>query len=189
MTVASAPSRSNALDRLGGARRAIRRERELRRQIFRPPPKLTVSEWADRHRYLSGLSSAEEGRWRTSRAPYQRGIMDAISEPTVQVVIWVAPSQCGKSEILLNGMGYFIDQDPSPMLMVQPTIEMARDFSEDRVSEGLIKSSPRVRRRVRASTGRRDPGNKILRKTFPGGHLTPVGANSATGLASRPRRK
>src|SRR3954467_11322824 len=106
------PSKASALDRLGGPRRFLRRERELRRQIFRPPPKLTVSEWADRYRYLSGLSSAEEGRWRTSRAPFQRGIMDAISDHTVQTVVWVAPSQCGKSEILLNAMGYYIDQDP-----------------------------------------------------------------------------
>lgn len=173
---------------LAGARLALRRERALRKQIFRPPPKLTISEWADRHRYLSGLSSAEEGRWRTSRAPYQRGIMDVISDLRVQRVIWIAPSQCGKSELLLNTIGFFIDQDPSPMLMIQPTIEMARDFSEDRVKAGLIETSPRVRTKVTAQSGRRDPGNKMLRKTYPGGHLTLVGANSASGLASRPIR-
>jgi phage terminase large subunit GpA-like protein len=190
ITAAPAPiaALANALDGLGGGRRFLRRERELRRQIFRPPPKLTISEWADKYRYLSGMSSSEEGRWRTSRAPFQRGIMDAISDPTVQRVCWMAPSQVGKSETLLNTMGYYIDQDPSPMLMVQPSIELARDFSEDRVKGGLIDTSPRVRRRVQSPTGRRDPGNKMLRKKFPGGHLTLVGANSATGLASRPIR-
>jgi phage terminase large subunit GpA-like protein len=187
-TIAPQPQTTSAIDHLGGARLAIQREHELRRQIFRPPPKLTVSEWADRHRYLSGLSSAEEGRWRTSRAPFQRGIMDAISDPVHQTVIWVAPSQVGKSEILLNTIGYFIDQDPSPMLMVRPSIEDARDFSEDRIKAGLIETSPRVRARVAPATGRREAGNKMLRKKFPGGHLTLVGANSATGLANRPIR-
>ncbi len=189
MTAVAAPApRANALDRLRGARRAIVRERELRAQIFRPPPKLTISEWADRHRYLSGLSSAEEGRWRTSRAPFQRGIMDAISDPLVQDVLWVAPSQVGKSEVLLNTIGFFVDQDPSPMLMVRPNIEDARDFSEDRVKAGLIDTSPRVRARIAPASGRREAGNKMLRKVFPGGHLTLVGANSPTGLSNRPIR-
>lgn len=176
-----------ALARLTGSRRALRREKELRRQIFRPPPKLTVSQWADRHRYLTGEASAEGGRWRTDRAPYQRGIMDAISDPLVQRIAWMAPSQVGKSEILLNTIGYFIDQDPSPMLMVRPTIDDARDFSEDRIKT-LFDASPRLKAKVQAPSGRRDSGNKMLRKAFPGGHLTLVGANSPTGLASRPIR-
>ncbi len=186
--IAATPARASALDGLRGGRRAIRRERELRRQIFRPPPKLTMSEWSDQHRYLSPLSSAEAGRWRTARAPFQRGIMDTMSDPTVREVIWLAPSQIGKSELLLNGVGFFIDQDPSPMLMVRPSIEDARDFSEDRVKAGLIETSPRIKKLVRKSTGRREAGNKMLRKTFPGGHLTLVGCNSPTGLANRPVR-
>lgn len=176
-----------ALARLTGSRRALRREKELRRQIFRPPPKLTVSQWADQHRYLTGEASAEGGRWRTDRAPYQRGIMDAISDPTVQRVAWMAPSQVGKSEILLNTIGFFIDQDPSPMLMVRPSIDDARDFSEDRIRP-LLDASPRLKAKVEQPTGRREAGNKMLRKAFPGGHLTLVGANSPTGLASRPIR-
>ena len=42
------------------------------------PPKLTVSQWADRERHLSPEASAEPGRWNTARAEYQRGIMDAV---------------------------------------------------------------------------------------------------------------
>lgn len=185
-TTVHAP-RASALDLLRGQFRFMERDRALRQQIFRPPPKLTVSEWADRYRYLSGLASAEEGRWRTSRAPYQRGIMDAISDPTVQRVCFMAPSQVGKSEILLNTIGFYIDQDPSPMLMVRPSIEDARDFSEDRIKT-MIAGSPALARRVQRPSGRREAGNKMLRKMFPGGHLTLVGANSATGLANRPIR-
>jgi phage terminase large subunit GpA-like protein len=48
---------------------------------LKPPPKLTVSQWADRYRELSSESSAEAGKWSTSRAEYQRGMMDAVSDP------------------------------------------------------------------------------------------------------------
>ena len=46
---------------------------------MRPNPDLTVSQWADRHRMLSGRASAEPGRYRTARTPYMRDIMDALS--------------------------------------------------------------------------------------------------------------
>jgi phage terminase large subunit GpA-like protein len=46
---------------------------------IRPDPGLTVSEWADRHRWLSSRASAEPGRYRTARTPYMREIMDRLS--------------------------------------------------------------------------------------------------------------
>ena len=42
---------------------------------LRPPPPLTVSQWADKYRVLSAESSAEPGRWHTEKAPYQRAII------------------------------------------------------------------------------------------------------------------
>ena len=35
-----------------------------------PPPLLTVSEWADKYRMLSGVATSESGQWHTSRTPY-----------------------------------------------------------------------------------------------------------------------
>ncbi len=72
-----------------------------------PPPKLTISEWADRYRRLSSESSAEPGRWMTRRAEYQRGIMDAISQPGVERVVLMTSAQVGKTEIV-NNIGGFI---------------------------------------------------------------------------------
>src|SRR5688572_2154094 len=83
--------------------------------ILRPPPKLKVSEWADRERRLSPESSAERGQWRTDRAPYQRGIMDAVTDPAIREVWVMKSAQIGWTEICLNVLGYFVDQDPSPM--------------------------------------------------------------------------
>lgn len=178
---------SLAVDALTGAAGTRVVERQLRRRIFRPPPRWTISQRADRRRFLGQESSAEPGRWRTSRAPFQREIMDTVGDPHVHEMLWIAPSQCGKSEVLLNVIGHYIDLDPSPMLMVRPSIDDARDFSEDRIKT-MIDLSPSLRRCVRSPTGRREAGNKMLRKVFPGGHLTLVGANSPTGLANRPIR-
>ncbi len=71
-----------------------------------PPPKLTISEWADRYRRLSSESSAEPGQWMTRRAEYQRGIMNAISEPGVERVVLMTSAQVGKTEIVNNVVGF-----------------------------------------------------------------------------------
>ena len=154
---------------------------------LKPPKKLTISEWADAHRRLDSQSSAEAGRWYTSRAEYQRGMMDACSDPANVEVVIKAGAQLGKSEALLNIIGYHIDNDPSPILCLQPTLEMAQAFSKDRVTAGLLKSTPILREKVKDARSR-DSGNTTLHKSFAGGALTMVGANSPSGLASRPIR-
>lgn len=151
-----------------------------------PPPKLKVSEWADSYRKLSKESSAEAGQWRTDRAPYQREIMDAVNDPNAEAVIVMSSSQVGKSEILNNIIGYYIDYDPSPMLLMQPTLEMAQSYSKDRLAP-MIRDTPELAKKVGDSRSR-DGDNTMLHKKFPGGHITLVGANSPAGLASRPIR-
>lgn len=64
-----------------------------RRELFRPPPDLALSAWADEHFYLSPESSAEPGRWKT--LPYQREVMDAISDPKVERVSWMKSARVG----------------------------------------------------------------------------------------------
>ena len=154
---------------------------------LKPPKKLTISEWADANRRLDSQSSAEAGRWYTSRAEYQRGMMDACSDPDNTEVVIKAGAQLGKSEALLNIIGYHIDNDPSPILFLQPTVEMAQSFSKDRVTSGLLKSTPCLKGKV-SDPRSRDSGNTTLHKTFVGGSLSMVGANSPSGLASRPIR-
>ncbi|MED3732542.1 phage terminase large subunit family protein [Geobacillus stearothermophilus] len=155
-------------------------------QVVAPPPELTVSEWADLYRRLSSESSAEPGQWRTDRAPYQREIMDAINDPAVETVVVMTSAQVGKTEILLNIIGYHIDYDPAPIMVMQPTLQMAQAFSKDRLAP-MLRDTPALRGKV-ADARSRDSGNTVLHKTFPGGHITMVGANSPSGLASRPIR-
>lgn len=162
---------------------------ELARYVFsafRPPERLTVSEWADKYRILASESSAEPGKWRTNRAPYQREIMNAFTQPGVWEIVVMASSQSGKTEAINNMVGYAIDTDPGPMLYVQPTEKTAEDYSKRRIAP-MIASTPRLRDKVFRARSR-DSANTITMKTFPGGSLAIVGANSPADLASKPVR-
>ena len=167
----------------------LQKIRGIIRQAFncwKCPPKLTISEWADLYRYLSPEASAEPGKYKTSRAEYQRGIMDAFSDPQVTRIVVMSSAQVGKTEILNNIVGYYIDQDPSTILNLQPTLEMAQTWSKDRLAP-MVRDNPCLTKKVKSSKSK-DSDNTILHKLFPGGHITMVGANSPAGLASRPIR-
>ncbi|MDO6355292.1 phage terminase large subunit family protein [Caloramator sp. CAR-1] len=151
-----------------------------------PPPRLKISEWADKNRRLSSETSAEPGPWRTDRAPYQREIMDSLNDSKIEKVVVMSSSQVGKSEMINNIIGYYIDIDPGPMLLIQPTLEMAQDYSKRRIST-MIRDTECLRNKVSDSKSR-DLNNTILMKVFPGGFLAIGGANSPAGLASRPVR-
>lgn len=112
--------------------------------------------------------------------------MDAVSEPGVDRIVLMTSAQCGKTEILGNIVGFHISHDPAPILVLQPTLDMAETWSKDRLSP-MLRDTPALRERV-ADPRARDSGNTILHKRFNGGHLTAVGANSAASLASRPIR-
>jgi phage terminase large subunit GpA-like protein len=176
MTQLNPAIRAGALERFGAAMKQLE-----------PPPRLSVAEWADLERRLDSQTSAEPGRWITSRAEYQRGIMDACSDPAVREVVLMSAAQLGKSEILLNTIGFYMAYDSCPMLMLQPTVDMAQAFSKDRVTNGLLRSTPALRGKVKDSKAK-DANNTTLHKIFPGGSLSLVGANSPSSLASRPIR-
>lgn len=151
--------------------------------VLKPPPELTLSEWADRYRMLSAENSANPGRWHTDKAPYQREIMDAIGDPHTRKVVIMSAAQIGKTAMLMNMLGYYMHYFPAPVLVIEPTLEMAQTFSKDFFAP-MLRDTPVLRDLV--DTKSRYSGNTILKKNFPGGHVTIVGANSAAGLAMRP---
>lgn len=152
---------------------------------LQPDPDLTLDQWADEYRVLSSVSSAEAGRWRTDRTPYLREIMRELSpsSPT-QRIVFMKSSQVGGSECGFNWLGYIIHLTPAPAMMVQPTEDLAKKISKQRI-EPMIDETPVLRERV-AQARERDSGNTILVKEFRGGMLALVGANSAVGLRSMP---
>lgn len=112
--------------------------------------------------------------------------MDALSDPMIETVVMMSSAQVGKTEILNNAIGFFISQDPSPMLVVQPTLDMAQTWSKDRLAP-MLRDTPILAGLVKDPRSR-DSGNTTLHKIFAGGHVTACGANSPSSLASRPVR-
>lgn len=155
-------------------------------KILSPPPKLTVSEWADMYRKLSSESSAEAGQWRTERTPYMKEIMDSVNDPLIETIIIMSSAQVGKTELLNNIIGYFIDYDPSPIMLLMPTLDLAQSYSKKRLAP-MLRDTPVLRGKVKDARSR-DSDNTLLEKGFPGGYIAIVGANSPTGLSSRPIR-
>lgn len=167
--------------------RVVREEaRTIVKERFRPAPKLTVSQWADRFRVLSPEASFRSGPFSTDDAPYQREPMDTMGDRKVPSLVIMWASQLGKTEMLNNFVGFRIDQDPGPMLVLQPTLEMAEAWSKDRLAP-MLRDTLRLRGKV-AESKSRDSANTLAHKQFLGGHITIVGANSPAGLASRPIR-
>lgn len=160
-------------------------------RAFKPRSKLTGSQWADLYRYVAPGTSPEPGEWRTSRVPYLREPMDAMTDRRTETVVLMWSSQLGKSEALLNVLGYYVDQDPSPQLMLQPTLEAAESFSKERIDPTFRYSPGLCDKLEEGKDGRgtsRKSSTTIRMKHYPGGYLALVGANSPSGLASRPIR-
>ena len=184
-TTSPKPRSKNAADNVAGSDVALAVERELRAVLFAPPPRLTVSQWADRYRVLTSEASATIGQW--TSLPFQREMMDVIHDPAIDRVVAMMPSQVsGKTEVLLNIVGYLVDLEPSPILGVQPSIEMCNDFSKDRLAP-MFRHSSRLRGKL-IESGRRETNNTLRHKAGPGWHVTLVGSNSPSGLSSRPIR-
>jgi phage terminase large subunit GpA-like protein len=160
---------------------------EAWREGLTPDPLLTVSEWADQYRVLSGKSASEPGKWRTNRTPYLKEIMDCLSPTSpIERVVFMKGAQVGGTECGNNWIGYVIHLAPGPMMAVAPTVEMAKRNSKQRI-DPLIEESPTLSGLI-APARARDSGNTILGKEFRGGVLVMTGANSAVGLRSMPVR-
>jgi len=151
-----------------------------------PPERLTVSAWAAKNIVLERGTTPDPGEWDNGRAPYQAGMMNAVCDPAVEDVVMMTSAQVGKTSLILNILGYFIDQDPCPMLMVLPTVELGEVWSKDRLAP-MLRASPTLRKKVRAVRSR-DSDNTIMHKRYAGGALAVVGANAASGLSMRPVR-
>lgn len=153
---------------------------------MKPPDIRTVAEWADKNRRLTSESSAEIGKWRTSRTPYMLDILNSFTDPKVEHIVVVASSQVGKSEVENNIVGYIIDQDPGPILFVQPTVDDAKKYSEMRIAP-MIRETKCLKKKV-ADPKTRDGANTKRQKAFPGGVLVLAGSNVPHDLCSMPIR-
>lgn len=148
-------------------------------KILKPVKELTIQEWADRYRILPKEGAAESGRWQTSRTPYMIEIFNSLTNIETESITMMTGAQLGKTELILNILGRYIHIEPCPILLVQPTVEAARSFSQDRVGP-MIRDTKVLRDKITS--------DNVQEKRFLGGYVVLVGANSPAGLASRPIR-
>lgn len=164
---------------------AVEVVRRVSREALQPERNLRLSEWAEEFRLLPSKTSSEPGPWRNARTPYLVEPMDCLSSGSqVEEVVLMFGTQTGKTETGNNWQGYVIDQAPAPMMVIQPTLNLAKRYSKHRVSS-MIEEMPRLRAKV-AEKRSRDSANTTLMKDFPGGLLVIAGANSAADLRSMP---
>lgn len=154
---------------------------------LKPEPLMNISEWADKYRILSQKASAEPGKWRTSRTPYLKEIMDCLSPYSgIEKVVFMKGAQVGGTEVGNNFLGYIVHLSPGPIMMVMPTVDGAKRTSKTRI-DPMFAAIPEINGLI--STRRsKDASNTTLMKEFQGGVLVLTGANSAIGLRSMPVR-
>ena len=146
-------------------------------------PEMTVSEWADERRILAGEGSVEPGKFRTSRTPYLKEIMDSLSPSSpVREVKVMKGTQLGFSEAGNNLIGFIIDIAPGPTAMYMPTEDKAKEHAEFKLNPS-INATPVLREKVVNVKGK-DAKNTILMKKFKGGFLLLSTAASAAALSS-----
>lgn len=155
---------------------------EIRRSVFanfRPPPRLRLSEWMAREIRLPASTTALPGAVRMWK--YQRDIADAIGDPTIERVSLVKPVRVGFTMTLVGAIGSFVHNDPSPILVLQPTEADARDFVVSDL-EPTFEASPALNGALRESRDEGEDRNTLLSRRFPGGSLKIVAAKSPRNL-------
>ena len=150
-----------------------------------------VWEWADRSCWLTSRTSNEVGRYSSLRTPYIREPLEALSPRVrdengnwktseIETVVLMKGAQLGGTLGLLYWLGYNIDVEPGPFLVVFPTLELARKWSKVKLQE-VLTMVPKLNRIV-TNAKEKEFGNEVLAKYFPGGFLAMVGANSPAGF-------
>ena len=147
-------------------------------RFLKPPENITVTQWADKYRILDAKTSAMPGPWRTEHTPYLQGIMDEFNNYETEEIVYVKPTQVGGTECLQNMVGYIIQQDPAPTMIVYPTDKLAESISENRL-QPMIKAAPGLRSKFLENNSLK------LELQFDGMYLSLAGSNSPSSLASK----
>ncbi len=153
------------------------------RLAFRPPPKMTVTEWADERRILPTGYSRMPGQWSTDVTPYLAGPMNAYGNIHIRHIVLCFGTQLGKSEVIFNILLYIIDLDPYATLFVYPREEDAKSIGRGRLRQTMLASKS-----IRDKIPRSKEQFQIMEMHFPQMPLYMVGANSAAALAQKPCR-
>ncbi len=169
---------------LQGTPEKMERVLQLFREAITPPRKMDLDEWADNFRMLPRETSSEYGRWKTSRFPFLRKIMKALSPSSrAREVTAIKGAQLGFTEVAINWILYGAHQNPGPMMYVQKTDDAAKDFATQKL-EPSIAACPELDR-IMGAQKPKSLSNEVTNKGFPGGFVVLGGSNSGAFLRSK----
>lgn len=115
------------------------------RSVWDPPEDLTVTEWAEKYRWISRKTGRLAGRFRVDPLfSYCREVMDSLSDPRVRQVTLQWATQMGKTTVIENWLGWQVDQSPAPAMLVFPTETLLKRFVE-RSLDPTFEESPKLR--------------------------------------------
>lgn len=154
-----------------------------------PQLALTVAMWAAQYRVVSQERVADPslaGSWKNDKTPYLVEIMNAVTDSSVNEIVFKKSAQVGGTEVLNNIIGYFIHIDPATILYVAENEGKARAWSTECFAP-MLRDTP-VLAEIMHVARQRDSSNQIESKAFRGGHFALAWATSPATLSSRPRR-
>lgn len=144
------------------------------------PLKLTVSQWADKHRQIAKGAGAEPGQWHTSRNPPLREIMDGLSDHSpVRLIDFKKSAQIGATEVGINWTGYVIERGLDSMIVAQPVKDLARSWATTKFDAAAV-LMPELQEKIQS--------DNTLEKRYPGGTTWVIWANSSNQLRQRTAR-
>ena len=166
---------ATAVDYRAGVANFCQRLAAARRQALRPPPKLTLAQWAQRSFRLSPESSAETGEFRPWG--FQVGMLDAVTDPANEQVTVIKSARVGYTKLINAAVGFYLCQDPASILVVNPRKSDAEDYSKIEI-EPMLRDSPPLAE-ITGNIKGKDPNFTLRKKVFKtGAVLTLVGANT-----------
>lgn len=149
---------------------------------LRSSSRVPVSGWAAAHRAVTDGPHA--GPWRHQFAPHTVQIMDTYSMPWVREVWFCGVEQSGKTNTMLNCLGWAIDCDPGNVFYLMPSEETAKRLVGKRLRP-MLSETPVLRR---LQTGRADDISLDGIKLANNVNIFPAWANSPSSIASWPAK-
>jgi len=153
---------------------AIKAAREGLNTLRIPAP-LTLSQWAEKHFYLSAESSYVEGRWESF--PFQVGIMDCISNDDIREVNFIKSARVGATKMMLAAIGYFAQHKKRNQAIWQPVDGDISEFAKTEV-DTMLRDVP-IMRTIFPDYGKKSKNNTMEQKMFIGSTLHLRGGKAA----------
>ena len=152
-------------------------------RLIRPMKVDSLREWADKNRILPA-DAARPGQWSTDWAKPAPEIYDAWSNPLVSEIIVICGTQMLKSEFIINAILQTVEQNPGPILLLQPDVALAKEFAKERIGNSAqVMPYHQPYLAPENTQGQKGTGT-IYARPFPGGVLHTKSTEQKSSLIS-----